>query len=771
MKQIQLLIAAAFLLALPTNHAAEPQSVERAGQSSVLPEDAFSPVNHVYQFMQAGTCSAWDNGTTSSAKAYLWVPDHCKKLRGLLVLSPNVPEQKLAGDPAIRAACAANDLGIVFVNGLLHFAPAKPGGKKPLDEVDVTAAFLQQLLDGLAKTSGYDEVATVPWLVMGESTNLILVNALLKTRPDRCFAAMWIKNPSNFAAGNLETPGLCAWGTSFEWGQNNSDIRSQWNNVDKVYQGILDGRKKTPNWPISFLVDGSSGHFECSDRLTKYFARYIDAAAKARLTEDGRIKPLDLTKGFVADMPVPGHEGQPVKPATESDALPWFFDEACAREAQSFAEINWKAETQVPAFLDETGKPRPFNFNGIMDIKEGISTEVDGVTFTMRGVMLDKIPENFANAGEPLAHTTGEPEAEWVSGPFVQLGDGKFRLALDRLGGSNGYLALRKGGSDSIRSVVQPAHIEIKPNQEGQPQRITFPAIPNQKAGIASLKLNAVSDSGMPVSYYVNQGPARIVGDTLVMTPIPPRTKFPLKVSVVAWQWGRSTAPAVKTAPMLERSFYLTKNEMPEAKVAEPPVKLSGLKLWLAADSGVTRIDDDMAINWQDMSPSKSIFSVPGVVGNPLWVKDGINGKPVIRFEGNRKTALTIQGVPDGLAGDITVYAVWAAPVLQQDACYGNFGNNRLLSAPVEGGEDWSRGICLTNGTNAVIPPTLTVKTFRGKAPLSDLSLGVMLHVLGGVQAGFFTGDLAELVICTGPVPPAEDAALKSYLSAKYGVQ
>jgi hypothetical protein len=99
-------------------------------RSSVSPEDTISAANHVYQFVQTGTCSAWENGSMSSGRAYLWIPDHCKKLRGLLVLSPNVPEQKLAGDPGIRAACEANDLGIVFISGLLHFSCPQAGREK-----------------------------------------------------------------------------------------------------------------------------------------------------------------------------------------------------------------------------------------------------------------------------------------------------------------------------------------------------------------------------------------------------------------------------------------------------------------------------------------------------------------------------------------------------------------------------------------------------------------------------------------------------------------
>jgi hypothetical protein len=97
-----------------------------------------------------------------------------------------------------------------------------------------------------------------------------------------------------------------------------------------------------------------------------------------------------------------------------------------------------------------------------------------------------------------------------------------------------------------------------------------------------------------------------------------------------------------------------------QVRASEPPLKLSGLKLWLAADSGVTRADGDAVINWQDQSPSHFNFAVPGNAQTPLWVSDGIKGKPVIRFEGGRKTAMTIQGMPDDLSCDLTVYAVWA---------------------------------------------------------------------------------------------------------------
>ena len=58
--------------------------------------------------------------------------------------------------------------------------------------------------------------------------------------------------------------------------------------------------------------------------------------------------------------------------------------------------------------------------------------------------------------------------------------------------------------------------------------------------------------------YYVKQEPAEIKGNKLVFTRIPPRTKFPVKITVVAWQYGRSTEPKVQTAEAVEQSFCLT---------------------------------------------------------------------------------------------------------------------------------------------------------------------------------------------------------------------
>ena len=96
-----------------------------------------------------------------------------------------------------------------------------------------------------------------------------------------------------------------------------------------------------------------------------------------------------------------------------------------------------------------------------------------------------------------------------------------------------------------------------RPQTEGAAQQITFPPLSDVTNGTASLPLRATADSGAKVYYYVREGPAEIEGDTLRFTPIPPRARFPMKVTVVAWQWGRTKEPKLKSAVPVTRSLFI----------------------------------------------------------------------------------------------------------------------------------------------------------------------------------------------------------------------
>jgi hypothetical protein len=264
----------------------------------------------------------------------------------------------------------------------------------------------------------------------------------------------------------------------------------------------------------------------------------------------------------VADLPVPGHAGKTIAPATTNAGLPWFIDETSAREARAFTAINWKADTQLPVFLDEKGKALPHDFNGITNLKS-LSLEADGLTFTVRGALAEAIPEGFVNAGEKLSRAPGSPTAEWLSGPIEPLGDDRFRIALDRvwLGGGATYIGLRHAGTDTIRGIVQPAGVDLRGflrNTPGLPQKITFTPPADTRVGAAPITLTATADSGLPVSFFVVAGPAIITDGKLTLTPIPPRTRFPVTVTVAAWQVGRRTETAIKMAEIVQQSFKIT---------------------------------------------------------------------------------------------------------------------------------------------------------------------------------------------------------------------
>lgn len=522
--------------------------------------EAGTPENQVFQLTYSAVCAEWSDGSSNTATAYLWVPERCQRLRGLLILCANVPEHRLVGHPAIREVCASSDLGIVWcVPSFMNFRKDKDRGSDMAREHSTTVRFLQRLLDGLAARSGYREVASVPWLPMGESGHLLMVDALIEQAPERCIAGVFIKN-NHLPPKNRTVPVLVAYGTAQEWGQGKTDIRTNWNSVRSAYEGVLEQRRKNPNWPLSYIIDGSSGHFDCSEKLTAFFARYISLAASARLTANGSLKPVALENGFLADMPVPGHSNRPPQEcaaaAPGDQALPWFFDRASAAAAQSFAAINWNAETQLTGFATADGKILPFNFKGISSVQP--VCEADGVTFALRGVMLDALPENFVNAGARLTKAPGAPSLEWLCGPVKPIGDGRFQIALDRSWPSSAcYVAARQQGTEKIRSSVQPCAVKLQKNNIGVPQTLNFEPIPSVKAGTKSIPLSASSSAGLPVRFFVIAGPAMVKDRELVFTEIPPRSKFPVAVTVAAWQWGRDTEPKVKTAEIVKQSFEI----------------------------------------------------------------------------------------------------------------------------------------------------------------------------------------------------------------------
>ena len=528
-----------------------------------------SAENQVFQFMTTQSYTP-DEAVYKPqvTTGYLWIPPSCTKVRGLLVFGYNVPENWMVGHPALRKVCAEQNLAILYTNGSFRLAAVCHDGKRTLAEKGKAhVEFLQKIIDALAVESGHPELSTAAWLPMGESMSLMIVTHVTNGAPDRCIAGIHIKDGCWGEITSTNVPLLEACGTAAEWQHPDYDHFNRWRDmaVDDLENHIVK-RTDVPGWPGSLLIEAGSAHFSVTERMCRYFADYIREAAKARLSTDGSptLRAVDLNSGYVARLSIPGNTLMPPKPYSECTPeeknLPWYFTKELAQEAYDMANVNWNAKSPDPVFADSQGNPIPFNAAGIIDLT--FKPEKDGVTFTLDSTFLDKVPVTSLCGGTPLGHPQsegGKPFIDWVSGPFVSLGGNRFRLAPDRtliknertIGGT--FRVIHPGDSE-YRLSVNPGIVHISKNKAGKPQKITFEAIADQPSTTKEVALHAISDSGLPIQYYVQAGPAVIQGDKLVITDVPIGTKIPIPITVVANQFGNSE---VQTAAPITQVFKL----------------------------------------------------------------------------------------------------------------------------------------------------------------------------------------------------------------------
>ena len=494
------------------------------------------------------------NGKEKSSTNYLWIPSQCKRVKAVIISSQNVLEQWLDEHPLIRKTCRENDVAILW-SCPGFFIDIKEKAKQ------VNGKNIQTILDTLSAISGYTELARVPWISIGHSGTNNLVGELVSNSANRLLAAFKMKGGPGFA-NNTGVPVMCNAGEYFEWSQHKEDLIHPFDTI-RNYQGVLNDRKEK-HQPLSYFFSPNTGHFECSEELTKLVADYIDAAVKARLVKgnDTLLVPVDLNKGWVAGLPLPG--AALMQPKMYKDAVgdeknyPWYFTKQQAADAIALATADFKRKPQIAGFTNNDGTPAGFNRGIVWPIP--FITGADGLTFTLNPVFWSAIPDTFKFAGTPLGHSNNTPNVILLCGNAKHIAGNTFKLTPERSykAGST-YFIVKTEGNNEYRTCIEPGQLVVTANEKGEKQTIDFTEIKDVPASTKKLLLKATASSGMPVSFFVKSGPASVEGNQLVFTSIPPSSKFPVKVTVVAYQWGRSVSPEVQTAPFVERSFLIYK--------------------------------------------------------------------------------------------------------------------------------------------------------------------------------------------------------------------
>jgi hypothetical protein len=509
------------------------------------------------------------NARNAASRAYLWVPPDCKKVRAVVLAQNNMEEQSIIEHSLFREEMRKLSFAIIWVSPSFdHLFRFNEGAG------DTFNAFINDL----STESGYSELSYAPVIGMGHSA-----------------AASW---PYYFAAWNPQRT-LCAISVSGQWPYFRHpsfapDIWQKDQNIDFIpcletmgeYEAAatwstegLKERQQHPHLPLSMLACPAEGHFAASEKKIRYITLYIKKAAQYRLPkqmpENGAPVLLAVdpaNTGWLMDKwrlnQAPAAPPAPVK-EYKGDITQafWFFDKEMSTATEQYQSAYRNKKAQLLGFVQNGKVVAQRNTHQQVDL--AFQPLPDGITFIVRPAFLDTVPGGHARtaewtgqaAGTAIDHAkNGRIVINRISGPFKKINDTTFQLSFEKGMNDQGrgyqcWFAAEHPGDAEFKPAVQQAKMDLPgSNTSGIAQTISFPQIKKVKRSIKSILLTATSGANVPVQYFVREGPAVVNGSKVVLTQIPPRSKFPVKVTIVAWQYGTN---AIRSAQPVEQSFYI----------------------------------------------------------------------------------------------------------------------------------------------------------------------------------------------------------------------
>jgi hypothetical protein len=335
---------------------------------------------------------------------------------------------------------------------------------------------------------------------------------------------------------------------------------------------IADFRAKNEGNLGSIVVESGAGHFAWSDRNAKYLAMFIRKSAKARIPAKGAtLKKIDPRRGWLTNLTInaPGEFPPASYDKYEGDRskTAWHFDEEMARtnvayHAGGFGKKDQFIKWNDPYWVDAGTR---FFFTKLKWVGDGQTLEVHPEYAKVYPPQYKGRGPRWLDAGKPAGHSTAPIRIRPVSGPVAALGANTFRMHYDALmpAGSKArvtFMAYSAGDKNyRYTEIVGMMPRGFSGLKKGKTQTITFPPIGNIKFDAGPVELKATSDAGLAVEYYVAYGPGEITGGKLKIRELPRAATFPIKMKIVAWQFGRAVEPLVKTAVPAEQTIWIEK--------------------------------------------------------------------------------------------------------------------------------------------------------------------------------------------------------------------
>jgi hypothetical protein len=493
------------------------------------------------------------------SQAFLWIPAEAKQIRGVLMAGLTRAEQGLVKDPVVRKACAEQGLAIVFTKCGL--------ATKNVD--------LQNVLNDLAKTSGYPELSVAPLAFAGHSAGGPQAREMAVKYADRCFGLMQYRGgPPWDSPVKASTPSLMMVGEFDEYGgtMRNPEGVEHW---ERTMNKLGDLRKEDPTRLWSMIVEPGAGHFPWSDRNAAYFSLWIKKAAAAKIPQwqpDSKDSPklldVDASKGWVTDLAIKTEKGAYPATTAGKENGNWHFDEELAKASVAYEHPDTAASFLLKDQFIKWNDPYWVDA-GTRFFFTSMKWVDDGQTLEVHPVYRDEYPKEGApkwpQAGTPVGHSSSPILVKPGYGPVVAASGQKVRVQFDNLSpaseGARFYFVAYSNGDKEYRYTEQVGMADraFTGIKNGKDQTITFPEIGTVSAAKGPVQLKATSDSGLPVEFYVGCGPAEVVDGKLVIKEVPARATWPLQITVVAYQFGSGMKPEVKSAKPVEQVVTVTK--------------------------------------------------------------------------------------------------------------------------------------------------------------------------------------------------------------------
>jgi prepilin-type N-terminal cleavage/methylation domain-containing protein len=212
------------------------------------------------------------------------------------------------------------------------------------------------------------------------------------------------------------------------------------------------------------------------------------------------------------------------------------------------------------------------------------------------------------------------------------------------------------------------------------------------------------------------------------------------------------------------------------------PSDLSDLSLWLRADKGITKDANNFVAQWDDRSGNGNNAIQATGAAQPLLVNNGLNGEPVIRFDGADNFFLT----NDITVGQASMFVVFKKTVGTNAYLIGNssqlytglanWSNNNTyyqdqymhyLAAATGQISSFSSLACIYDGSNGVF---YVNNISSGTAAYSDLNFAV--NEIGGryTNSDDLNGDIAEIIIYNQALGDSDRQQVENYLNEKYNL-